>query len=410
MEDGVPFLMDLDTALRRRMRCHACPRCPDRMKPPGTPLMHALRHLGYPEDSAAAEEALAQSLARFGKTHEWQGDQRVACCQLPCGVQLWLERDFRQDQPHDCSACFFSGNAMYLDVERQLRAGRPGRMLRSLFIANARSRVDSTDRLVNNAFESPNLSSFDGGFIQQGSYVAQVTAFPQRLSCFDSKEAYLAAREVSLGEQSFVSGLAMSGADEADPPAEALITGVVKEASLITNDVTGLPFYHISLRCLGLVFDVVAAPSLLEAAPRPGQVLQGRFFLSARITDYGRSGYRFEVDVSTPLTAARFEAIRAALSCLQPGEKLYCGIDPPLGEITFLRAKGEVEGVSVEFRLDVTEGEGDDEDFRILRFYPVSRQTALRIFERTLVHQDPPLLSDARDVTHVYREAEACCE
>ena len=273
--------------------------------------------------------------------------------------------------------------------------------MRSAFTAEARHSTTQQDTLVQGAFFSPNLSCFDSSFFEEDQVVAQVTAFPAKLSLFDSPEDYLKKREVKLALQSFVSGMSMPGADLRKPGADALLTGIVEKASLITNPVTGHDFYHLELKCLGLVFDMVAAADMFEQPPVSGNVLQGVFWLSARVLRYGYTGYEFEIDVSLPLTTARFEPIRTAIQNMQPSELLYCGIDPPLGDIVFVRCKAEVEGISVEFRLDpkpecLEEGEPD---FRILQFYPVTRETAIKIFEETLTRCNPPALEDASDET-----------
>ena len=48
--------------------------------------------------------------------------------------------------------------------------------------------------------------------------------------------------------------------------------------------VTGHPFWWALVDTLGGTFDVVIDPELLPAAPRRGNVLQGWFWLSGRIS------------------------------------------------------------------------------------------------------------------------------
>ncbi len=405
IDDGIPFIMSIETALKRKHRCFACPRCPQHFKPRGLQRSQTLCHLGFPKDIIELEESLKQfdNQAIWPCTNYRHG--KIRCFQLPCGIQLWQEWEAQFQLMHDIQAHFFTSNAMYLSANRIIRHNKSGDQVKSIFTADLRRRKGDENSPLNSAFTSPNLSVFHDEFVLKGDFIAQITAFPAKVNCFDDVETYLREREINLAAESFVSGMAMPEADIDNPGADALLTGIVQAVHLITNEATGLPFYHLELKCLGFMFDVVAAPYMFQKKPERDNVLQGVCWLSARLLDYGYSGYQLELDVSTPMTAARFEPIRLALSNLQPGERLYCGIDAPLDDIVLIRAKGEVEGISVELRLEPQdEGEKDRNPFAIRRFYPVSKPMAIKIFEQTLVYHNPPCLGDAQDVTNEYLE------
>ena len=80
---------------------------------------------------------------------------------------------------------------------------------------------------------------------------------------------------------------------------------------------------------------------------------------------------------------------------------MSCDIIPALGNIELVRVKCEVEGMSVEFKV-----RNDDQGWQFLRFYPISREESIKVFERTLVYEDPPSMDNARDVTAVYQDEE----
>lgn len=401
LNDGMPPLVEIRTALERKYRCLTCEHCADHFKPKGLLPMQTMCNLGFPKDIKQFEEALKQVEQQHLTTLVSYNQGRIRCYQLPCGVQLWQEWDTQLDVMHDIQAIFLSANAMYLRVDQLMQYRRGGGLVRSAFSASARFQKGLDDDLIHSGFLSPNLSIFREDFAKETEHIAQITAFPSKLSCFDNHDDYLRRRETNLAPDSFVSGLAMPGGETLGYRADALLTGRVLSVSLLSNEVTGLPFYHVALSCLGRVFDVVAAPDMFSDKPASGNVLQAVCWLQAQVKPYDYPIDHYEIDVVTPLTAARFEPIRLAVLNLQPGQQLFCGIAEPLGDMVFIRAKAEVEGISVEFRLD-PQLDADEEAFRIYRFYPVSRTMAIRMFEQTLVFHNPPRLEDAKDVTAEY--------
>lgn len=412
IDDGIPFLMDIRAALARKHRCHACHRCPNHYKPREPHLAQMMQHLGFPDSAEGIETALTKVQEQYTASLYQIHEGCIRFFQLPSGIQIWQEWDAHLNVAHDTQVHFVTSNAMYLKPQQIIRYCQPGHLVRSSLIAEAVNQIASDNSLVSNGFTSPNLSIFREKYIQQDAFVAQIAAFPAKLTLFENVEDYLEKREKELAAESFVSGLAMSNTVDHTPGADALLTGSIEKVHMHENEVTGLPFYHLEVRCLGLLFDVVVSAEQLTCKPKAGHIMQGVCWLSARMLNYGFTGYEIEFNVTTPLTAKQFEPIALIMDNLQPGERLYCGIDPPIGEMVYVRAKGEVEGISVEFRLDPqdvdepepeSEGTAAVEDaFRIYRFYPVSKAMAIDMFEKTLILNSPPSLADALNVTEEY--------
>jgi hypothetical protein len=141
-------------------------------------------------------------------------------------------------------------------------------------------------------FDSPDALTY--GNLEIPALVdVQITAFAHELSCHASVDAYEAAQpnnRPKLASRSFIPiGLfAPDGAKAKIPEAHATFAGDVVEAATYKNALTGLPYYWALVDTLGARFDVVADPTLLDAAPVAGNVLAGSFWLSGRLTSYRR--------------------------------------------------------------------------------------------------------------------------
>ena len=128
--------------------------------------------------------------------------------------------------------------------------------------------------------------------------VAQVAAFAQQITIYDSREAYDAAQSaqgLSFGSRSFIpSGLfSPSGEPVIPPESHALIAGHVIDAGERRNTVSGEPFWWALVDTVGGTFDVVIDPHLLDGPVRPGNVVSGWFWLSGRLRTGGpqRAGW-----------------------------------------------------------------------------------------------------------------------
>jgi hypothetical protein len=130
---------------------------------------------------------------------------------------------------------------------------------------------------------------------------AQVAAFPHSLAVFMDEETFaLAQAKQSVrfaAESLFASGLFESNdeSDDAptfhDPEAEvfrgvsrAFFTGRVLKAETRRNPVTDQEFRWALVRTLGGTMDVLADAAFADTL-RPGVVIQGEFYLCAKLTD-----------------------------------------------------------------------------------------------------------------------------
>jgi hypothetical protein len=117
---------------------------------------------------------------------------------------------------------------------------------------------------------------------------AQVAAFAQQVTLFESVAAYTAsqaAQGVTSPSRSFIpSGLISPAGEPVSPPEpHALIAGHVLESETRVNAVSGTPYVWALVDTIGGTFDAVIEPGLLPHAPRPGEVLAGWFWLSGRL-------------------------------------------------------------------------------------------------------------------------------
>lgn len=398
VNDGLPFLMELETALSRRHRCHACERCPEKYRPQNRNSLNVLKHLGYPQgDADEVHRTVMDAINKHAAGHIQKLNGRFGCCQLPSGIQLWYEWDPQLNQLVDIHAHYATANGMYMRIDTLNKSNNFGQLARSRVFAGLRHKKNQEEVLVHSAIAAPNLNLYRDDYIQDDP-VVQVCAFPEELAYFDGVEEYKLRRNNKLAEESFVSGTAFDEFGRTNMPDHGMITGVIKSATKVVNEVTGLPFYHLEVSCLGMVFDMVTYPDLLPSVPKKDAVVQGVFQLSARVIDFWYTGYDFNITIKTPLTMPRFETIRAALANMQPGERMSCDLYSAVDNIEQIRVKCEVEGMSVEFKVT-----DDEQNVRILRFYPISREESIKVFMRTMVYEDPPLLDDALDVTDVYQ-------
>jgi hypothetical protein len=131
---------------------------------------------------------------------------------------------------------------------------------------------------------------------------AQVVAFPHDLTIFPSEEAFARVQvqeKVKFSPESFfASGLfsfANDGSEQAvfhDPndddfnaPSRAFITGRVLASEQRRNSVTGQVFHAALVKTLGGTMDIVADVRQVQAELRPGCIVQGEFWLCAKLAD-----------------------------------------------------------------------------------------------------------------------------
>jgi hypothetical protein len=129
----------------------------------------------------------------------------------------------------------------------------------------------------------------------------QIAAFARTLVCWPDDATYTAAEDAKWAAKGYASGGKVRGFSSesfipsgtfslGDPPpgefvpkAEAIFTGHVLHAEVVTNGHTGVPFHHLVVRTLGGEYDVVADPTVPEGNPVEGGVVQGTFWLVGRL-------------------------------------------------------------------------------------------------------------------------------
>ena len=139
-------------------------------------------------------------------------------------------------------------------------------------------------------FDLPAFARFyDMACDYDGNALVQPTAFTHGAEVFESVAAYLAlqeqvrkeAPELAFGVESFLP-IGMFDPEGQIPPATARLSGIILEATRVTNPATGRAFHVMLVKTAGMTVDVVASDEQIEGAePRPGGVVAGSFWLSA---------------------------------------------------------------------------------------------------------------------------------
>lgn len=231
--------------------------------------------------------ALASSVADRAQTITVQHGQYLKWAP-PSGEQLWLQVKRNGDamgmNPH------FAGKSQ-VRVAIEARVNRGSHTpLDGTFLCWANPPAGATaggDYPF--AFDCPDAAAY-AGLPLPALAVAQVAAFAQELTLFDSPAAYdaaQAAQGLTFASQSFIpSGLISPAGEPINPPeAHALFAGHVLEAEPRQNAVTGNPFWWALVETLGGTFDVVIDPALLSRGVRTGNVISGWFWLSGRLRE-----------------------------------------------------------------------------------------------------------------------------
>jgi hypothetical protein len=131
---------------------------------------------------------------------------------------------------------------------------------------------------------------------------AQIAAFPHNLDIFASERAFAGAQvgqQVPFEPESlFASGLFSTAAEaggstvfhdpskaDFDAPSRAFFTARVLNCELRRNSVTGQSFHAALVKTLGGTIDLVADLGQVGDALRPGCIVQGEFWLCARLIE-----------------------------------------------------------------------------------------------------------------------------
>ena len=240
--------------------------------------------IGFSVSSGEDLAALASRVADRAETVNAQAGQYLKWSP-PSGEQLWLQVKYSGDamgmNPH-----FEGKSSVRVAIEARV-ARQTHTPLDGTFLAWANPPAEGVGGDYPFAFDCPDAAIHETIELPVTT-VAQLAAFAQQLSVYESTAAYdaaAAAQGLPFGSRSFIpSGLISPGGEPVTPPEpHALIAGHVVEAAERRNAVTGDPFWWALLETVGGTFDVVIDPSILSAPVRPGNVLSGWFWLSGRL-------------------------------------------------------------------------------------------------------------------------------
>jgi len=208
----------------------------------------------------------------------------------PSGEQLWLQITPGGDAM-GMNAHFAGKSSIRLAVEA--RVARPSHTpLDGTFLAWANPPAGAaTGGDYPFAFDCPDAATHLE-LPLPATVTAQVAAFAQQLTLYESPAAYASARAaegISSPSRSFIpSGLISPEGEPRHPPEpHALIAGHVLEAAVRVNTLSRLPYWWALLDTVGGTFDVVIDPELLPAPPGAGNILAGWFWLSGRLVAAG---------------------------------------------------------------------------------------------------------------------------
>ena len=245
--------------------------------------------IGFAVSSGEDLAALASRVADRADTISVNAGQYLKWAP-PSGEQLWLQVKHNGDamgmNPH------FEGKSS-VPVAVEARIARSAHTpLDGTFLAWANPPPGATaggDYPF--AFDCPDAATHDT-LTLPATVAAQIAAFAQQLTVYESPQAYdaaQAAQGLPFGSRSFIpSGLVSPSGEPVTPPeSHALIAGQVIEAAERRNALTGQPFWWALVDTVGGTFDVVIDPSLLSNPVRAGHVIAGWFWLSGRLQKSG---------------------------------------------------------------------------------------------------------------------------
>lgn len=118
---------------------------------------------------------------------------------------------------------------------------------------------------------------------------AQISAFAHEIKVFVNEDAFDKNQDekIKYAPQSFIpTGLFKSGAEKASPEPYALLNGLVLEAEVKNNEITGKKFTWALVESLGGKYDVIVDPVLYAGKIEKGNVVSAVCWLSGRLITY----------------------------------------------------------------------------------------------------------------------------
>ncbi|MCL2044762.1 MAG: hypothetical protein FWG88_00055 [Oscillospiraceae bacterium] len=114
----------------------------------------------------------------------------------------------------------------------------------------------------------------------------QLACFAEELNLYDSKEEYEKSQttELKFSDEYFIpSGTFNLDGSDMTPTSDIMFSGYILSIEKRTNSFTGNEYFYFTVRCQGIVFDVLADPALIKKDPKIEGILSGSFWVSGKI-------------------------------------------------------------------------------------------------------------------------------
>ena len=195
------------------------------------------------------------------------------------GVELWIRADPKRNLV-GCGLHFTGSSRMRVGMTQTFR--HPERPMDGSCYAWADPQGDNPySGLYPFAAEMPDFDLVEERVLLLPVVTVQIAAFAREPRCFRSEGEFIAAQPE--GSRLAAETFTPTWQHGDDPVPEAHITGRIQQVELLTNPATGRTFYALGVRTLGGTVDVVADPELMKGRPVVNGIVQGTFWLSARI-------------------------------------------------------------------------------------------------------------------------------
>jgi len=111
----------------------------------------------------------------------------------------------------------------------------------------------------------------------------QLACFSEGINLFDTKEEFEKAQPEWSDEFFIPSGTFNPDGTKKKSTANAIFGGYILSAEKRVNSHTAKEYYHFTVRCQGIIFDVLADAAFIIKEPKIGGILSGSFWLSGKI-------------------------------------------------------------------------------------------------------------------------------
>ncbi len=254
--------------------------------------------IGFKASSAEALSTLVTGLADKGGDKQPCPPGYYHRLHSAAGAELWIHMQKTAESEQDADPYVAVGITPFFEGE-----GRAPVRVRAM-------RQRPNDNLFEGAFYvelGPTIALIDvvdfarfAGKPVPFMAIAQIVAFPHELAVYENEAAFQATqadKSVKFTPRSFLaSGLFVGGgsgeivfldpeAEDFRAPARAFLTGEVQKTERRQNPETGQDFTWALIGTAGGTFDLVADDTVLPQALAPGMIVEGEFWLCARLVE-----------------------------------------------------------------------------------------------------------------------------